>query len=45
MAFMCVSLVELLCQVAMGQVSGLEYMLSSARGFLRPRPVMPGAQY
>jgi hypothetical protein len=43
MTFMHVSLVELLHHVAMGQVLALEYMLSSVRGLLCPRPVMPGA--
>jgi hypothetical protein len=33
--FMCVSLVELLRQVAMEQVPTLEYMLSGAHGLLR----------
>jgi hypothetical protein len=37
-----VSLVELLCQVAMGRVLELEYMLSGTRGLLQLRPVVLG---
>jgi hypothetical protein len=40
MAFMCISLVELLRQVEMGWIPALEYMLSGARGLPRPRPVV-----
>jgi hypothetical protein len=43
MVFMCVSLIELLHQAAMGRVPALEYMLSGARGILRPHPVVLGA--
>jgi hypothetical protein len=43
MAFMHVSLVELLRQTTMGRVLGLEYMLSGVRGLLRTRPVVPAA--
>jgi hypothetical protein len=43
MAFMHVSLVELLCQAVMGWVLVLEYMLSGVRGLLRPRPIVPSA--
>jgi hypothetical protein len=43
MAFIHVSLVELLRQAEMGWVPALEYMLLGARGLLRPRPVVPGA--
>jgi hypothetical protein len=39
--FMRVSLVELLCQTVMGQIPALEYMVSGARGLLRPRPIVP----
>jgi hypothetical protein len=42
MAFMRVSLVEPLHQVAMGWILALEYMLSGAHGLLRPHPIMPG---
>jgi hypothetical protein len=42
MAFMRVSLVERLHQVAMGLVSGLESCYQ-VRGLLRPRPVVPTA--
>jgi hypothetical protein len=34
MAFIRVSLVELLCQVVMEQIPALEYLLSGARGLL-----------
>jgi hypothetical protein len=44
MALMRVSLVELLCQMVMGWLPTLEYMLSGMRGLLRPRPVVPGAK-
>jgi hypothetical protein len=44
MAFVCVSLVELLCQAVMGWVPALEYMLSGVRGLLQPHHVMPGAE-
>jgi hypothetical protein len=43
MAFMCVSLVELLLK-AMEWIPALEYMLSGARGLLRPHLVVPGAK-
>jgi hypothetical protein len=43
MAFMRVSLVELLYQAAMGWIPTLEYMMSGMRGLLRPRSIMPGA--
>jgi hypothetical protein len=43
MVFMHVSLVELLRQATMGCVPALEYMLSGACEFLRPRPVVPSA--
>jgi hypothetical protein len=43
MAFMHVSLVELLHHVLMGWVAALEYMLSDACGLLGPRPVVPDA--
>jgi hypothetical protein len=42
MTFMCVSLIELLCQTAMRRVSVLEYMLLGARELERPRPIVPG---
>jgi hypothetical protein len=45
MAFMRVSLVELLHQALMGRIPTLEYMLSGARGLLRPRLIMPGAKH
>jgi hypothetical protein len=44
MAFMRVSLVQPLCQVAMGWIPALEYMLSGAHGLQRLRPIMPGAK-
>jgi hypothetical protein len=44
MAFMRVSLVEPLCQVSMGRIPALEYMLSGACGLLWPRPIVPGAK-
>jgi hypothetical protein len=40
MVLMHVCLVELLHQAAMGWIPTLEYMLSSTRGLLRPRPVV-----
>jgi hypothetical protein len=43
MTFMCVSLVELLHQVVMGQIVVLEYMQSGACGLLQPHPIMPDA--
>jgi hypothetical protein len=43
MAFMRVSLVVLLHQVVMEHILALEYMLSGARGHLRPHPIMSGA--
>jgi hypothetical protein len=43
MAFMCVSQVELLCQMVMGWVPTLEYMLSGAHVLLRPRPFVSSA--
>jgi hypothetical protein len=43
MAFMSLSLVELLCQAVMGRVPTLEYLLSRAHGAPRPCPVVPGA--
>jgi hypothetical protein len=33
---------ELLCQMTMGQIPALEYMLSVARGLMWPRPIIPG---
>jgi hypothetical protein len=44
MAFMRVSLVEPLCQVVMGKILTLEYMLSGAHGLLRPHPIVPSAK-
>jgi hypothetical protein len=44
MVFMRVPLVELLWQATMGWIPALEYMMSGARGILRPRPIMPGAK-
>jgi hypothetical protein len=44
MAFMCVSLVELLCQAVMQWVPALEYMLSGGRRLLQPCPVLSGTQ-
>jgi hypothetical protein len=38
-----VSLVELLREEAMRQIPAPEYMLSNARGLLRPHPIVPGA--
>jgi hypothetical protein len=43
MAFMRVTLDELLHQAAMGQILVLEYMLPGMRGFLRVHPIMLGA--
>jgi hypothetical protein len=43
MVFMRVPLVELLCQVAMGWILVLEYMLSGVCRHLWPHPVVPGA--
>jgi hypothetical protein len=43
MAFMRVSLVELLCQAVLGWIPRLDYMLSSVCGLLRPCPIMLGA--
>jgi hypothetical protein len=34
MAIMCLSLVESLCQMIMGHILALKYVLSGARGFL-----------
>jgi hypothetical protein len=42
MAFMRVSLFELLRQTAMGRILSLDYMLSVACGLPRPRPAVPG---
>jgi hypothetical protein len=44
MTLMCVSLFELLRQMAMGWVTTLEYTLLGVCGLLRPRPIVPGAQ-
>jgi hypothetical protein len=44
MAFMRVSLVELLCQAVMQWVPALEYMLSGGRRLLQPCPVLSGTQ-
>jgi hypothetical protein len=41
-AFMRVSLVELLCQAVMGQILALEYMLSDMHGLLRLGLAVPG---
>jgi hypothetical protein len=42
MVIMCVSLIESLCQTAMGQIAVLEYMLSGVHGLLRPSLIVPG---
>jgi hypothetical protein len=42
MVHLCVSLVELPVQTMMGWIPVLEYMLSGARGFLQPRPILSG---
>jgi hypothetical protein len=41
MAFMCVSLIEHLCQVMMGWIPALEYILLGARGLLWPHLIVP----
>jgi hypothetical protein len=41
MAFMGVFLIELLCQAAIEHIPALEYMMSGARGLLRPHRVVP----
>jgi hypothetical protein len=40
-----VSMVKLLCQMSMGRISALEYVLSGAREFLWLRLVMLGNKY
>jgi hypothetical protein len=42
MMIMFVSLAESLCQMVMGRISALEYMLSGVRGFLWPCLNAPG---
>jgi hypothetical protein len=42
MAFMHVSLVELLRQAVMGWIPALEYMLLGKRVLPQPCPIMPG---
>jgi hypothetical protein len=44
MMFMHVSLIEPLLQAAMEQIPTLEYILSGARGLLRPHLFVPGAK-
>jgi hypothetical protein len=43
MAFLRVSLVELLCQATMGWIPALEYTLSGACRLPRPHRIVPGA--
>jgi hypothetical protein len=43
-AMMCVPLVELLCEMTMGQIPALEYLLSDARELLLPHRVTPGCK-
>jgi hypothetical protein len=45
MMIMRVSMVKLLCQMSMGRISALEYVLSGAREFLWLRLVMLGNKY
>jgi hypothetical protein len=42
MATMCILVVEFLCQMMMGWLPVLKYLLSSARGFLWSCLVLPG---
>jgi hypothetical protein len=42
MVIMHVSLIELLCQLVMGWIRALEYMLSDACGLLWPCPIASG---
>jgi hypothetical protein len=44
MMYMRVSLVELPFQIVMEWVPALECMLSGARGFLQPRPILSGSE-
>jgi hypothetical protein len=41
MVFMCLPLVEPLCQTVMGRIPALECRLSGALGLLRPHPISP----
>jgi hypothetical protein len=45
MGIMHVPLVELLCQVAMGRISALEYLVSGARECLCSCPIITGIKY
>jgi hypothetical protein len=42
MVIMRVSMVELMCQMSMGWILALEYVLLGARGFLWPRLIVSG---
>jgi hypothetical protein len=44
MMYMRVSLVELPCQIVMGRIPALMCMLSGARGFLQPCPILSGSE-